>query len=106
MIDSYNSFSYGPFHVCYGELVSDSNKFTCRPDLLTLNASTKFDTPRRKASIRQFSQAGSSLQVMLFISFHKGSFCGQETIQLSFNMVVPMQEASRSIEFCEISIDF
>ena len=39
MIDSYDSFSYGPFHVCYGELTANSNKFTCRQDLLPLSSS-------------------------------------------------------------------
>eukprot|EP00913_Durusdinium_trenchii_P002267 g2093.t1 len=70
MMASYQGFSYGPFKVCYGDLSSNS-VFQCRPDLLTLNYTSKFDTPDRLASIRQFSQ---------------------ETIQLSFNLVAPKQE--------------
>lgn len=72
MMASYQGFSYGPFKVCYGDLSSNS-VFQCRPDLLTLNYTSKFDTPDRLASIRQFSQ---------------------ETIQLSFNLVAPKQEES------------
>lgn len=72
MMTAYDSFSYGPFHVCYGDL-SSSGTFECRNDLLNLNYTSKFSTPQRKASIREYSQ---------------------EAIQVSFNLVVPKQEES------------
>ncbi|CAJ1353656.1 unnamed protein product [Effrenium voratum] len=73
MVDSYDTFTYGPFHVCYGDLSTTTNDFSCRFDLLTLNFTSKFNVPIRKSSIRQFSQ---------------------EQIQVSFNLVVPKQEES------------
>lgn len=72
MMSAYDSFSYGPFHVCYGDL-SSSGTFECRTDLLNLNYTSKFSMPQRKASIREYSQ---------------------EAIQVSFNLVVPKQEES------------
>jgi len=71
MMEAYSTFSYGPFHVCYGTL--SAGVFMCQNDVLTLNFTSKFARPQRKASIREYSQ---------------------EAIQVSFNMVGPKQEES------------
>lgn len=70
--NSYDTFKYGPFHVCYGDL-SSSGTFSCAYDVLRLNLTSKFSMPDRRSSIRQFSQ---------------------ERIQVSFNLVAPKQEES------------
>jgi hypothetical protein len=52
--DFYKEKYYGPYKVCYGEVISGTDDFECQPDL-ELTISSLFTHPRRPASVREVS---------------------------------------------------
>jgi len=53
--DFYKEKDYGPYRVCYGEVLAGTDVFDCQTEVFDLTMSSSFNHPRRQASVREVS---------------------------------------------------